>query len=208
MKKILGLIIIIIFVTTNIYSKENNCQLYKLIIEDLKYQYLNRTVDSIPDGQKIDPENPYSTKMFKVKKDIYLDLFVSQNLFNISKIDYNNWAIKSFYEKGKIGKLVSTEKPSLKDCITDSIISSRFDRSTKLIRFSEKDYRIDAINGKRVLLNPMRITFSNIVYMDNRRAIVYLETLYGTNPGVISYYYIFKRTKGNWVIENSVCQTL
>lgn len=208
MKKILGLIIIIIFVTTNIYSKENNCQIYKLIIEDLKYQYLNRTVDSIPDGQKIDPENPYSTKMFKVKKDIYLDLFVSQNLFNISKIDNNNWAIKSFSEKGKIGKLVSTEKPSIKDCITDSIISSRFDRSTKLIRFSEKDYRIDTLNGKKVLLNPMRITFSNIVHMDNGRAIVYLETLYGTNPGVISYYYIFKRTKGNWVIENSVCQSL
>jgi len=205
-RKIVALICLILL-ANNIYSQKSNCQLYNLIVSDIQNQFLNGTVDSIPTGQKIDPYNPQATKTYKVKRPIYLDLYISQNLLPLESIDRKNWAIQKLSEKCKIGNLKFIERPSLNYCFKDSTISSRFVKSTNLVRFNESDYRTEIINGQQVLLNPIRITFSNILFTDNNSAIVYLETMFGINFGVTSYYFIFKKVKGNWVVENRAFKT-
>lgn len=202
--KILKILILVSVIFRTTYAKNNSCQFYQIILKDIQNDFLKSVVDSIPEGQKIDPVNPERTKTYPVKREIYLDYYVSPDLFEMSRTSL----IGGYGEILKLKKgstVVSRiENPDLRVCIVDSLIASRFEISKTLNNFNQSFYRETTIKQKKVLLNPFKIIFSNILYLKDGRAVVIAETKIGTSAGEYAYGFIFKKINGKWIIEKSV----
>lgn len=190
------------------FANSQNCQIYNLVLANIENEYLNGVVDSYSRNTKIDPIDPNLGKAYKVKRNVHLDFYVYPELTKLSNFENGDQLLNQFKRKGSIGKVVRVDNLNLKDCISDSAIQSRFEATSKIARFTEQYYRTGEINGKKILFNPMRLIFSNILLMDNGKAFVSVDVLYGNNPGRIKYYYIFKKTRDNWVIEDCVFQAV
>lgn len=197
-------VIILFFVPLFAIGKESNCQFYNLIINDIRSSYINDWRDSIPKGQKIDPVNPDKKKTYKIPSPTFLDFYVSPKLFELDPKDLNGWLGDFLNEKGKIGPSLKVENPSIEECITDSLIRTRFSESKNQISFDNSFFRKAVVNNKQVLLNPIRVVFSNILYVKDGKAIIYVDTKFGMNPGRISYGYVFKKTGGKWLIHKRI----
>lgn len=197
-------ILLLSVIFSNTYAKENSCQFYQIILKDIQNHFLKSVVDSIPEGKKIDPVNPERTKTYPVKREIYLDYYVSPDLFEMSKTSLvGGYGEILKFKKGSLD-VSRIDNPDLRVCIVDSVIASRFEISKTLNNFNQSFYRETTINQKKVLLNPFKITFSNILYLKDGRAVVLAFAKIGTSPGGLGYAYIFKKVKNSWNIEKTV----
>lgn len=196
--------VLLFFIPFFANGRESNCQFYNLILSDIRASYINDIGDSIPEGQKIDPVNPDKTKSYKVNSSTYLDFYVSPILFELNPIDLNRWLNEFLHEKGNLAKCIKVENPRIEDCIADSIIRTRFHESKTQIDFDESYFRKAIVNNKTVLLNPIYVVLSNILYLKDGSVIIYVDTKLGMNPGRISYGYVFKKADGKWLIHKRI----
>jgi|GEM_PF-3804623 hypothetical protein len=200
--------VILLFIPFFSKAQESNCQFYNLILNDIRNSYMYDQGDSIPKGQLIDPVNPEKTKSFTVHSSTYLDFYVSPKLFELNPIDLNRWLSEFLHENGNLAKCIKVDNPSIENCITDSIIRTRFLESKTQINFDNSYFRKAIVNNKTVLFNPIYVVFSNVLYLKDGSAIVYVDTKLAMNPGRISYGYILNRKNKQWVIKKRIIRDI
>lgn len=203
--KIITLTILLLsIIFSKAFSKDNGCQFYQMILKDIQDDFFNSISDSIPNGQKIDPINPSKTKTYPIKREIYLDFYVSPDLFKMSKTDLTTGYGEILKLKGSSSNVSRIENPDLTECIVDSVIASRFEKSKEISSFNQSYYREVIIDQKKVLLNPFKIDFTNILYLKDGRAVVIAFAKIGISPGEFGYAYIFKKVEKTWKIDKTV----
>lgn len=181
-------------------SGQNDCAMYKKILEDIPVYYFNNTETYLTPQGGIDPENPvFIPDSITINEQRAIKYYIVNNKLEFNVSTLKNWfriyLNDTLVNENKIFKVKSSKIQTCKFGSKYPIIDFR-----DKLHFTVDDYDTKKIKNKIINYTPTKVTFSEILAYENK-AVVFAHVVIGDSYGYYIFRYIFEKKKRKWQIK-------
>lgn len=198
-------VLIYLALASNAFSQKRNCIIYSNILNYLNDKQGRLKFYSVPKNEFVNPMNPLEERKRITGKEQF-SFYIIDELRDFSVIMVNDWFFKLMNDKSILNVVYTKDSNEIRSCIFNDkslIVKSDFRNS-----FTKDDYFSEKNKKSTIHYVPAIIRFSEILYINDKIALVYVKLRVGVRAGrEFVYGFILKKKKHNWKIHKSNVET-